>query len=98
MEAAIRTRHRVWLTAFVCAVAALLLTSQAARAGVNNQCPTIADKPGAVGHADYPGIQHLTYCYGPITISPGQNTINLRPANDGINKLWPQQDGYITRF
>src|SRR5215212_4795471 len=25
--------------------------------------------------ADYPGIQHLHFKYGPIKISPGQNTI-----------------------
>jgi plastocyanin len=104
MEAAIRPRVRVWLAAFGVALLAFLLFSPAARAGVDNQCPTIADKPGAIPHADYTSggvsqVQHLTYCYGPITISPGQNIIKLRQAIDGFgNKLWPQVPGYITRF
>jgi plastocyanin len=99
MEASIGSGVRVWLTAFGCAVVALLLISPAARAGVDGQCPSIADKPGAISHVDYQGVQHITYCYGPITIQPGQNVIRLRGAIDGNNtKLWPQQDGYITRF
>jgi plastocyanin len=43
--------------------------------------------------ATYPGIQHLHYKYGPIPITPGQNTIEIRP-----NKLKPKVPGYITRF
>ncbi len=32
-------------------------------------------------------------------MTPGQNIIKFRPAIDGEKqKLWPQQDGYITRF
>ena len=97
---------RDWLAAFGCAVVALLLISPAARAGVvtdgtpgNPGCPPIADKPNAVSHVDYEGVKHITYCYGPITIIPGQNIIRLRPAIDGNdNKLWPQVPGYITRF
>ncbi len=99
MEAVIRPGVRIWLAAFSVALAALLVISPGARAGVNSQCPPIADKPDAAPHVDYTGVEHLTYCYGPITISPGQNIIRLRPAIDGLgNKLWPQQDGYITRF
>ena len=104
MEAAIRPRVRVWLAAFGCAVVMLLLIPHAAKAGVDNQCPPIADKPGAIGHVDYTSggvsqVQHITYCYGPITISPGQNIIKLRLATDSLgNKLWPQVPGYITRF
>jgi plastocyanin len=99
MEAAIRPGIRVWVAAFGCALAALLLFSPAAKAGVDGQCPPIADKPNAAPHVDYTGVEHLTYCYGPITISPGQNIIRLRPAIDGNEThLWPQQDGYITRF
>jgi plastocyanin len=98
MEAAIRLRTR-WLVAVGSALAALLAFSPAAKAGVNGQCPPIADKPDAAPHVDYTGVEHLTYCYGPITIIPGQNTINLRPATDDLgNHLWPQEDGYITRF
>ncbi|QEC47342.1 hypothetical protein FSW04_06935 [Baekduia soli] len=46
-----------------------------------------------VPSADYPGLQHLTYLYGPIRITPGQNTIEARP-----NDQRPQVPGYITRF
>jgi plastocyanin len=93
------TRH--FLVALTCAFAVLLLSSPVAKAGVGEvpgQCPSIADKPGSISHVDYQGIQHITYCYGPMTLRPGQNTIKLRPANDGSQNLWPQQDGYITRF
>jgi len=104
MEARIRPGVRFSLAAFGCALALLLLSAPAARGGVNGQCPPIAEKPGAIPHVDYKSggvsqVQHLTYCYGPINIMPGQNIIKLRPAIDGNNtKLWPQQDGYITRF
>jgi hypothetical protein len=98
MEAKNRTvRH--WLVALGCAFVALLVTAPAATAGVDAQCPSIADKPDAISHVDYTGVQHLTYCYGPISISPGQNIIKLRAAVDGNgSKLWPQVPGYITRF
>ena len=44
-------------------------------------------------------MKHITYCYGPINIAPGQNIIKLRTAVDTVGeKLWPQQPGYITRF
>jgi plastocyanin len=56
-------------------------------------CPPIQDKPGAIPHVQYTGVQHLTYCYGPISIKPGQNIIRLNPTN-----LFPSQPGYITRF
>ncbi len=66
---------------------------------MDSGCPAIADKPDAIAHVDYTGVEHKTYCYGPMTITPGQNIINLRPAVDAMgNKLWPQEDGYITRF
>jgi plastocyanin len=99
MDAAIRSRVRGWLAAFGCAIAALLLISPAAKAGVDAECPPIADKPEAVPHVGYQGVQHLTYCYGPINIMPGQNIIRFQPAIDGNGtKLWPQVPGYITRF
>jgi plastocyanin len=103
MEAAIRFGTR-GLVAFGCALAALLVISPAAKAGVNGQCPAIADKPNAAPHVDYTSggvsqVQHLTYCYGPVDIHPGQNVIRLNEAKDGFgNELWPQVPGYITRF
>jgi plastocyanin len=106
MEASIRRRGLIWLAGLGCALVALLLVSPAARAGVVTDgtpgspgCPPIAEKPDAVDHVDYAGVKHITYCYGPIKINPGQNIIRLRPAIDaGAQKLWPQQPGYITRF
>ena len=99
-------RVRGSLAAAIGALVVLLLCSPAAKAGVvidgtpgTTGCPTIADKPGAIPHVDYTGMKQITYCYGPITIQPGQNIIKLRPAIDGANqKLWPQEPGYITRF
>jgi plastocyanin len=43
--------------------------------------------------ADYPGIQHLHFKYGPINIAPGQNTIEAHP-----NTQKPSVPGFITRF
>jgi plastocyanin len=83
----------------LCALAALLFIPSHARAGVNGQCPPIADKAGAIPHVGYDGVQHLTYCYGPISIKPGQNIIRFNPAKDpNGTKLFPQVPGYITRF
>jgi plastocyanin len=42
---------------------------------------------------DYPGLQHLTYKFGPIDVTPGQNTIEIRN-----NDLKPPVPGYITSF
>jgi plastocyanin len=59
-----------------------------------------AQLPGAhiaaksfVPAATYDGIQHLHYEYGPVSIVPGQNTIDFGP-----NRLKPDVPGYITRF
>ena len=73
---------------FGCAVVALLPTAPAAKAGIvtdgvptDGGCPAIADKPDAIAHVDYQGVEHKTYCYGPMTITPGQNIIRS-PAGD----------------
>jgi plastocyanin len=55
-------------------------------------CPQIKNKPGAVAHAAYQGVQHLTYCV-PVTISPGQNVIRYNGTS-----LKPNVPGFITRF
>jgi hypothetical protein len=72
---------RVRLLAAATCAAALLSASSA----------LAADQ--TVAPVGYPGIQHLHYRYGPITITPGQNTIVYRPT-----ALKPQVPGYITRF
>lgn len=64
-----------------------LLVTAAAAAGAPGP-GTVVDRP-----AGYPGIQHLRYEYGPIRVTPGQNSIDFRP-----NVLMPQVPGYITRF
>ncbi len=76
--------------ALLCTLAILLMGSARADAAT---CPTIQDKPKAIPHVNYQGVQHLTYCYGPVTINPGQNVIRLNATN-----LFPSQPGYITRF
>jgi plastocyanin len=52
-----------------------------------------ATDPHKLPHVEYDGLQKLHYKYGPIAITPGQNTIEFEP-----NRLKPQVPGYITRF
>jgi plastocyanin len=74
-----------------CVIGGLLVASASAQAAT---CPsTVADKPGAIPHVSYDGVQHLTYRYGPVYVKPGQNIIRLNST-----KLFPSQPGYITRF
>jgi plastocyanin len=75
----------------------LFLTSSAGAATApasapTTDCPAIANKPGAIPHVDYNGVQHITYC-SLATVAPGQNIIRLHGTN-----LFPQEPGYITRF
>jgi plastocyanin len=79
-----------WGALSVLVLAACLLAAPKARA---DGCPPIADKPGAIPHVDYDGVQHLTYCYGPVTVTPGQNLIRIHGTD-----LLPREPGYITRF
>jgi plastocyanin len=78
-------------SALLLALAGFLLLTSSARAA--NNCPPIANKPGAIPHVDYNGVKHLTYCSGPITVNPGQNVIRLHGTD-----LFPKVPGYITRF
>jgi plastocyanin len=73
----------------LCAVGALSVASPEANAAA---CPPIQNKPGAIPHVQYDGVQHLTYCQ-PVSVKPGQNIIRLNGTN-----LFPSQPGYITRF
>ena len=72
-------------------ILAAALTPAAAHAAVERNAK-LAKAPN-LPHVEYPGIQHLAYKYGPIAITPGQNTIVFRPT-----KLKPSVPGYITRF
>ena len=78
---------RAALAVFACLV--VLPASATALPGAR-----ISSKPSAmIQRVDYPGVQRLHYEYGPIKITPGQNTIEFEP-----NDLKPKVDGYITRF
>jgi hypothetical protein len=72
------------------AVLALVTAAPAAAAPLN---PQLA-KAREVAHVAYPGVQHLHYKYGPIQITPGQNTIVFKPNV----QLKPKVPGFITRF
>jgi len=61
-------------------------------------CLFAAAPSGASGEryaeaVDYPGLQRLAFTYGPLHITPGQNTIEFRP-----NDLVPKVAGYVTAF
>jgi hypothetical protein len=82
--------------AFAVAALMLLLSANARAASAASaapECPPIADKPGAIAHVEYNGVEHITYCDGPIKIQPGQNIIRLNKSD-----LFPSKPGYITRF
>src|SRR4051794_40999849 len=82
---------RVALAAALTLFAAALMPGAALAAVPLN--PKLAKAPD-VGHVDYDGVQHLHYRYGPIQITPGQNTILFKPNI----QLKPKVPGYITRF
>src|SRR3954447_3512395 len=89
--------------AFVLALTAFLLLAASASAssfskaetlgGDSSSCPPIKNKPDAIPRVDYHGVQHITYCVGPVNVHPGQNIIRLRRTD-----LFPKVPGYITRF
>lgn len=57
MDAAIRPRLRILLMAVGLGFATLLAGPPAASAGVNGQCPAVADKPDAIPRVEYQGTQ-----------------------------------------
>jgi plastocyanin len=77
----------------VLACAALLLGASAASAAATPLPGAHISAVKTVPEANYPGMQKLTYLYGPVAISPGQNTIEAQP-----NTQKPQVPGYITKF
>jgi len=79
------------LLALPCALLGALLASSTASAAALPGARVSAVK--MIPEAQYPGMQRLTYLYGPIKISPGQNTIEAQ-----ANTLKPAVPGYITRF
>ncbi len=77
------------MAGLLCAVGALWIASPGTAAAA---CPPIQNKPGAIPHVQYDGVQHLTYCQT-VSVKPGQNIIRVNGTN-----LVPSQPGYITRF
>jgi plastocyanin len=67
------------LSIATCVFAALVLAAPAAQAKSAKPSPS--------------GVRHLHYAFGPLTIKPGQNTIDL-----AVNKQRPKVNGWITRF
>ena len=56
-------------------------------------CYSPPSKPGAVSHVNYSGMKSMLFCYGPMTVRPGQNTIGV-----DTKYLMPKVPGWITRF
>jgi plastocyanin len=82
------------LAALSCALLAALVASSTASAAAPPALPGAhVSAVKTVPEAQYPGMQRMTYLYGPVKISPGQNTIEAQP-----NDLKPAVPGYITRF
>jgi plastocyanin len=67
------------LSIATCVVVALVLVAPAAQAKAAQPSPS--------------GVRHLHYAFGPLTIKPGQNTIDL-----AVNTQRPKVNGWITRF
>jgi plastocyanin len=80
------------LIALLCAMTASLLLVPSDAGAQSTDCPPIADKPDAIPHVEYAGMQELTYCVR-AEVTPGQNIIRLAGTN-----LFPDEPGYITRF
>jgi plastocyanin len=74
--------NRPLLAVVLCALAVAVLLPASAGAATEYAQPV-----------DYPGLQHLTYKFGPIDVTPGQNTIEIKN-----NTLRPDVPGYITAF
>ena len=63
---------RILAIGLLCAAGALLFASPSAHAAGLSPIRTSRSR---FRTSSYPGVQHLTYCYGPIQIQPGQNII-----------------------
>ncbi|CAB4881618.1 MAG: hypothetical protein F2799_07460 [Actinobacteria bacterium] len=87
-----RNRKLVSRVALAATLSALLLIPAAASAA-DGPCYAPPSKPKVISHVQYSGMQSILYCYGPITIRPGQNTIDTVASH-----LVPSVPGWITRF
>jgi len=81
------------------ATAAALLAVPAAASAADGPCYAPPSKPKVISHVKYAGMQSILYCYGPITIKPGQNTNDYTfRSHPGQNNLLPNTPGWVTRF
>jgi hypothetical protein len=78
--------------AVLSAAALLATTIPAAGASALPGARVSAEPQDLAQAADYPGIQHLHFRYGPVAIQPGQNSIEAHP-----NDQRPSVPGFITR-
>ena len=78
--------HRGVLSAVTAALA--LVAAGTPSSAVAASAGTVLDS-----RESYDGTQRLHYEFGPVSITPGQNTITFKP-----NQLKPSVPGYITRF
>jgi hypothetical protein len=74
-------------------VSAFLAAAAAAVLALSASAPAAKQQLQILPSADYSGLQHLHYEFGPIKIAAGQNSIEIK-----INTQKPQVPGYITRF
>lgn len=76
-----------------------LACSVSVAAAAEPPCYAPPEKPQVVQRVSYEGMKTLLFCYGPITIRPGQNTNDYDgSATPGLAKLLPNEPGWITRF
>ncbi len=61
--------------------------------GAEAACQAPPSKPKSIARVVYPGTESILFCFGPVTVRPGQNTISFTPTD-----LVPNRPGWITRF
>ena len=93
MERGFRSRSSALRSTSALAVLIASLVGASSASAVDGPCYAPPTKPKEIAHVTYKGMKSYTYCYGPITIKPGQNTISTGPS-----LLLPKEPGYITRF
>ncbi|CAB4881629.1 MAG: hypothetical protein F2799_07465 [Actinobacteria bacterium] len=90
-------RTRIAFVAFAATAAFAVLPALASAA--DGPCYAPPSKPKVISHVKYAGMQSILYCYGPITIRPGQNTNDYTfSGRPGDHNLLPSTPGWITRF
>ncbi len=90
-----RRSVRPWLLALACATGILSGGTGVAPAGAATAKLVDTTAQDTYPAASYPGLQHKTYRFGPVHLTPGQNLIEF----GGIGKSGrPDVPGYITAF